>query len=305
MKCFKCEEEGIYDSQGGWMCKDHFLNYFENKVFRTIKKHKLFSQDDKICVGASGGKDSTTALYLTMKFCRERSIDFFAVTVDEGIGNYREESIQEIKKFCKEHDIHHIITSFKEHFGVKLDDIKDKAMEQLNKKPCTVCGVLRRSLLNKVARELKATKLVIGHNLDDSSQSYLMNTLLGNMSHNAALGPISGLTENKKFVARVKPLYFILEEEVILYCKLREFPIYPKTCPNRVHAFRATILKHLNEIENKYPGCKNSTVNAFLEILPTLKQKYKRQEEFNYCKNCGDVAKSELCNACTLLKELK
>ncbi|MBR9699352.1 TIGR00269 family protein [Candidatus Woesearchaeota archaeon] len=304
MNCLKCEQKAVYDHLGLRLCKDHFLRYFEKKVADTIKKYDLISEGDKICVAASGGKDSLAVLYCTMLYCRKYKIEFFALAIDEGIKGYRDHTLDDLRAFCKEHDIRLHITSFKENHGSTLDDIREKAMKKLNKKPCTVCGILRRTDLNRAARKLEATKLVTGHNLDDESQSFMMNSLLGNMGHNASLGPITGLNLNEKFVPRVKPLYFVSEKETRLYTFLKGFKVNFAECPNIHLSYRSVIRDKLNELEERYPGTKNGMVNGFLEILPLLKEKYKGKKAFSYCEKCGDACSGKICNACRLESEL-
>src|SRR3989338_8765345 len=138
----------------------------------------------------------------------------------------------DLEHFCSTYDIPLKKVSFKEKHGLRLDEVREKAMKELNKKPCTVCGILRRTNLNRAARELGATKLATGHNLDDESQSLLMNVLLGNMGHNAGLGPITGVRENAKFVPRVKPLYFMTEQETRLFTLLKGFKVNFAECPH-------------------------------------------------------------------------
>jgi uncharacterized protein (TIGR00269 family) len=136
----------------------------------------------------------------------------------------------------------------------------------------------------------------------------MMNTLLGNMSHNASLGPITGLSDNNKFVARVKPLYFILEKETRLFALLKGFKVEFAECPNIDLSFRMTVRDEINAIESKLPGAKNGIVNSFLEILPLLKDHYrekKKMRTFNYCKNCGDACSGVICNSCKLEEELE
>lgn len=306
MKCIKCTQKSVYAGQGQYFCKNHFLAYFENKVFRTIKSYNLINDNDIVCVAASGGKDSTNVLYLTSLYCNKHKIKYFALTIDEGIKGYRESIMDKLMNFCKENNIELVVASFKEHFGSTLDGIKDKGLKK-NKKPCTVCGIFRRTLLNRKARELKATKLVTGHNLDDEAQSFLMNTLLGNMSHNASLGPITGLSQNEKFITRIKPLYFMSEKESRLYASLKGFNIDSEECPNIEMSFRAAVRDELNVLEQKLPGAKNGIVNSFLEILPMLKAHYRSEKTkkiFSYCKRCGDACSSSVCNACKLKEEL-
>ena len=305
MQCSKCERKAVHSTTGQNFCKEHFFEYFENKVFRTIKRYKLMSRDDKICVAASGGKDSLAALFMTMKYCKKYGIDYFALAIDEGIEDYRDHTIEDLKEFCSNYDIPLTIISFKAKFGSTLDGLTEKAITEHNKKPCTVCGILRRSLLNKGSRELGATKLVTGHNLDDESQTLIMNTLKGSMAHNAPLGPITGLSENNSFVPRVKPLYFISEQETRLFAFLRGFKVEFNECPNIHLSFRAKIRDNLNDIEKDVPGSKNGIVRAFLDIMPELKEKYRRERtSFNECERCGEPCSGTICNVCKLEDEL-
>jgi tRNA-5-methyluridine54 2-sulfurtransferase len=307
MKCFRCEKKAVHSGQGQSYCKTHFLEYFESKVTKTISKYELIKKEDKVCVATSGGKDSLAVLYMTNLYCKKYGIEIFALAIDEGIKGYRDHTLDDLKTFCKRYDVKLHVVSFKEKFGDTLDNIKDKAIKEFNKKPCTVCGIFRRTLLNRTARELGATKLVTGHNLDDESQSFMMNTLLGNMSHNASLGPITGLSDNDKFVPRVKPLYFMLEKETRLFTLLKGFKVNFAECPNINMSFRMIVRDEINAIESKLPGAKNGIVNSFLEILPLLKKHYREKKQkgtFNYCKNCGDACSGEKCNACKLEEEL-
>ena len=302
--CSKCNEPAIYKLPNMHLCKKHFISYFETKVYKTIKKFNLIEQNDRICIATSGGKDSLAVLYTTMKYCKKYDIDFFALAIDEGIANYRDHTLRDLKKFCKEYKIKLNIISFEEYFGDKLDNITKKAMEKFNKKPCTVCGILRRFLLNKGAKDLKATKLVTGHNLDDESQAFMMNILLGNMSHNASLGPKSGLNKDKKFVTRIKPLYLVTEKETRLFAFVKNFEVHFSECPNIHHSFRAEVRDKLNDFENLRTGSKNGIVNSFLEILPELKTKYKKEKSFRKCIICGEPSSKDKCNTCKLIEEL-
>jgi len=307
MDCSRCDKKAVYAGQGQNYCKSHFLEYFESKVTKTISKYELIKTGDKVCVATSGGKDSLAVLYMTSLYCKKFDIEFFALAIDEGIADYRDHTLNDLKTFCKKYEVKLHIVSFKEEFGDTLDNIKDKAIKDFNKKPCTVCGIFRRTLLNRSARKLGATKLVTGHNLDDEAQSFLMNTLLGNMSHNASLGPITGLNDNDKFVARVKPLYFMLEKETRLFALLKCFKVEFSECPNISMSFRAIIRDEINTIENKLPGAKNGVINSFMEVLPLLKEHYrgkKQKRTFNYCKECGDACAGDVCNSCKLEEEL-
>ncbi|MBT5343069.1 hypothetical protein HOL59_05795, partial [Candidatus Woesearchaeota archaeon] len=162
--CTKNYDEKIV-LQHGELSPREFLNYFEKKVFKTIKKYKLIDRNDKICVAASGGKDSTAALYLIKKYFEKYDLpteNIFALVIDEGIKLHRNESLANLKKFCKKEEIKLKIVNVQDEFSTTLDQSAEK-IRKLGKKPCTICGIWRRYIMNKQARLEKATKLITGH----------------------------------------------------------------------------------------------------------------------------------------------
>lgn len=327
MACSKCDNKEVTALQHGNLCKKHFINYFEDKVFRTINRFQLLGRGEKICVAASGGKDSLAVLYLTKKYLKKNNLpanNLFALAVDEGIENYREKTLVDLKKFCQEHSIPLHIVSFKEELGKTLDNAYPIINLDANKKPCNVCGVWRRYLLNKYARKLGAAKLVTGHNLDDEAQVIVMNIFKANTKLAARLGPVSGTGENELFTQRVKPLYFCAEKEVRLYALLKGFQIQFVECPYSQEGYRHQVQKMINEFENKYKGTKQGIVNSFLDLLPLLQENKGRSrlsdaketkpyltkdkrtmEQIQSCKICKEASNQETCNACRMKEIIK
>ncbi|MBU1111866.1 MAG: TIGR00269 family protein [archaeon] len=310
MKCNKCEHKAVITLQHGSLCKQHFINYFEDKVFKTINKYQLIQRNDKVCVAASGGKDSLTALYLTQKYLKQNNYpnQVTALIINEGINNYRDKTLDDLKQFCNEHNIPLTIASFQEEYGKPLDEAYPIINKTTGKKPCNICGVWRRQLINKHAKLLNATKLVTGHNLDDESQVIVMNMFKANTSISAKLGPISGIEEHQDFVRRIKPLYFCTEKETRLYALLKKFKVEFTECPYVTHSYRAEVREMLNQMEEKYPGTKTGIINSFLDILPLLKERELNKPKTskpNVCKCCQEPSKQEICNACKLKEELK
>lgn len=304
MTCIQCEHKPVITLiSGRKLCKNDFIKYFEKKVNKTIGKYKLIQNNDKIAVGISGGKDSLTVLYLINKLSQKiRGLEIFAILIDEGIHGYREKTIVDAKKFCKQYNIKLNIFSYKKELGKTLDQI----IKTNDIIPCSACGVFRRYLLNKHSRLLKATKLATGHNLDDEAQAVLMNQFRNNQEINARMGPITGIQKDKRFIPRVKPLYFMTEKEVMLYAYLKGFVSSNFIeCPNARFSYRGEIRDYLNELESKHPGTKYSVINSFLEILPLLKEKYKGKESsINQCLHCGEPSTNNICKTCQLAQKL-
>ncbi len=290
--------------QHGALCQHHFLNYFEAKVMKTINKYQMLRRDDKICVAASGGKDSLTVLYLTKKYCEKNNIpttNIKAIAIDEGIAGYRERTLVDLQKFCNEQDISLEIVSFKEELGKTLDKAYPIINQGTQKKPCNFCGVWRRYLLNKYAAKNGATKVVTGHNLDDEAQVIVMNIFKANTKLAGRMGPLSGIEETEYFIPRVKPLYFCAEKEARLYALLKGFQVQFAECPYAKEGFRHHVQEMLNEFEQKYRGTKQGIINSFLALLPQIKEQEKgRIKEIKKCLRCHEAANQEVCNACQM-----
>lgn len=307
MQCHKCEKKAVIVLQHSGLCESHFLSYFEEKVEKTINKFRLIDRGDTLCVAASGGKDSLTVLYLTKKYLLRHQMPnrLFALSIDEGIKNYRKSTLTDLKKFCKKHDIELHIVAAKEEFGYTLDQAAPKIKKLQQKKACNICGVWRRFLLNKYAKKLGATKVITGHNLDDEAQVVLMNIFKANTSLTAHLGPKSGVEEHEQFASRVKPLYFCTEKETRLYALLKKFEVDFTECPNAQEGLRAYVRDMLNDAESKYPGTKQGIINSFLDIMPLVKEReMKKPQRVNICTRCGEPTNNDVCNACKIKEAL-
>lgn len=134
-------------------------------------------------------------------------------------------------------------------------------------------GIKRyRYLLDKKVRELKATKLAIGWNLDDECQDILMNVLKG--------GLLRDFTVHKKFVPIIKPLITIPGNESELYAKLNNIPFHSKKCNFSVdNTLRKQARKFLNNLEETSPGIKYSLFESSRKIMPFVRAKLKPNQE--------------------------
>jgi uncharacterized protein (TIGR00269 family) len=291
MKCIKCSEKAVLSSPA--LCKSHFIEYFEKKVFDTIKKYNLINPADKVCVAASGGKDSTAILYLAKKFLNPKPNQLKALLIDEGIRGYRDRTIKDLKLFCEANKISLDIVSFKKEFGKTLDQIIES--RKIAQKPCTICGTLRRYLLNKHSKGFDV--IVTGHNLDDEAQAVTMNLFRCQLEILARLGPATGITQRKHFTQRVKPLYFCSEKESALYAILMDFGVTFNECPYTNESYRGDVRNLLNSYESAHKGTKLNIVESFLKQLPKLKKGFMHASPV-YCGVCGEPSSDRVCNTC-------
>jgi len=295
--CSKCKKTAItfIRYNGTHLCRDHFIQYFERRVKKDIKKQGKTENNCKIGIAISGGKDSTVALYVIHDiFSKRANITLVAITVDEGIKGYRDESIKIARRNCKKLGIEHHVVSFKDLVGKTMDEIssiKDELGE------CSYCGVFRRLCLNKKSKELGVDKLITGHNLDDMAQSILMNFVNSDMQKLARLGPHRKIQPG--LVPRMLPLRIIPEKEVALYAILKNIEYYDAECPYSTRALRGDFRDIIDDLEYKNPGTRHSILNSYDSIKDLLLERYP-PTELNNCSRCGEPTSQDVCKACIL-----
>ena len=277
-----------------------FVCEFEKKVQDTIRDYKLILQRDKVIVACSGGKDSIAVLYLLKKF----GYNVEALTINLEIGTWSKKNLHNARNFCSSHDIKLHEICAKEELGYSLDHITSCVREKKPYENCTICGIIKRRLLNKKARDLGATKLVTGHNMDDEAQTIFMNILKGNPGLSAGLGPKSGLSSHRMFVQRVKPLYFCSSREMRRFTEIMNFEVLYERCPRSGAVFRRDIKNCLDEFEKEYPDVKQNIVMKYLLMKPLLVKAYRTKGDgkLKCCSVCGEPARNEVCKACELLE---
>lgn len=302
MKCSKCNNTAIMSQRcsGRHLCTSHFVEEFEQNVKETLLEGRMIEERDRIAVAVSGGKDSTALLYVLKNILAEqladRTVELFAITVDEGINGYRDDTMRIARKIAGDLGIRQEVVSFRDEYGFDLDNaVQDGAM------PCTVCGVFRKNALNRAAKRLGATKVATGHNLDDEAQSVLMNYLKGDMERLARFRPRRRQTG---LVPRIKPLRGIPEKEVALYGIAREFFEESRECPYARLSFRSDVRDMMNRLEDLFPGTKHSTLQGYERILKLAGNKWV-QADLSYCRICGEPCVQDMCKACELLDRLK
>lgn len=296
MDCSVCKKKAVIEIRGikKAFCKEHFIESFETRVKNYLDKHKMVEKNDKIAVGVSGGKDSLSLLYLLQKWYPEK---VFAISIDEGIRGYRKNTLDIVERYVDKWGIELHKFSFKKEFGYSLDD-----MVRITKGlPCSLCGVFRRYLLNKKSREKGATKIAIGHNLDDEAQSILMNLFQHDTQRFLRMGPKSGNKTSKKFVPRIKPLRMVSEKETRAYFFLKGFPHDIWECPYMKTAFRDIVRNLLNNYEKDNPGTKINIVSAYDSFVKNIK---KPEPKINLCKKCKEPSSLEICRACQILGKI-
>ena len=302
MNCSQCRNKAVtyIRYSGQHLCKEHFIDFFESRVFKEFRKQVDLSKVSRIGVAVSGGKDSIVALRMIHKIVGERrDCDIFGITIDEGIEDYRASSLEIAIEEYERLGVDYEIRSFEESFGQPLDEMVDEIDVQ---KPCSVCGVLRRWLMNKMAKDAGADVLATGLNLDDTSQSLLMNFCRGDMEKMARLGPHEIVKEG--LVPRIAPLRRTPENEAYLYALVNGMEIHQHECPYAVFALRGLYRDVLGQLEDNTPGTKFAVLSSYEKIKDELLEKY-GGGDLEECSVCCEPTIEGKCKTCEMLDELK
>ncbi len=299
-KCDRCgaKSAAFIRYSGAHLCETHFCEFVEKRVKHELRRQVTLTGKERIAVALSGGKDSTVALHLTAKILGARkNLEVAAVTVDEGIGGYRESSISIARRNCDLLGIEHIVVSFEKSFGATMDGIAAKSRELAT---CSYCGVLRRAAMNRAARDWGATHLVTGLNLDDSAQSIIMNFMRGDVERLARLGPHRRVQPG--LVPRLQPLRAIPENETTLYAMIKGYEYHDLECPYAPEALRNDYRDILAQLEDKHPGTRHSIIGSYDSLLPALEACF-APATLSRCA-CGEPTISGKCKACELIESL-
>jgi len=311
VKCTLCKRrDAVYmrPYSGEKLCAKCFCGSIADKVRATIAKYEMFQPNDKIMVAVSGGKDSVTLLHILAKIERKfPKASLCAVTIDEGIRGYRDEALKFAAENCRKLGVKHIVKSFKELFGVQLDELV-KTLQERSKgetgglSPCAYCGVLRRRALNLAARKAKVDKLALAHNLDDEVQTILLNIMHGDAMRIARVKPVLE-EKHPLFVPRVKPFSELPEKEVAFYAYLKKIEFQSVPCPYAPTALRSDIRTMLNRLEEKHVGTKITVYKSMEKVRPALEATAK-ETLLQECKLCGEPTTYIICKPCQMLGEL-
>ncbi|MBU2053258.1 MAG: ATP-binding protein [Nanoarchaeota archaeon] len=266
----------------------------EKKVKETLRKVKL-SKKERILVALSGGKDSSVTACLLKKF----GYDIEGFHIDLKIGKYSKECLASVKKLCKQLDIKLHIYDIKKEMGSGMCYLRSAVQSKHKKgmlKNCAICGVIKKWILNKEARRLKAKAIATGHHLDDEVQIFMTNIFKGSPELSANSGPISRNIKNKKLVPRIKPLFYVFEDDIREFSKKQKLPVNYDKCPCAIDSYRIQVRGFINTLSRKE---KENIMKNAEEVLKKLKSK---GSEIQYCGLCGELSRKRICKKCELMR---
>jgi tRNA 2-thiocytidine biosynthesis protein TtcA len=225
---------------------------------QAIGDYGMIAEGDKVMVCLSGGKDSYALLDILLKLQARAPVDFSLVAVN----------LDQKQPGFPAHVLPDYLTALGVPFHIENQDtysiVKDKILE--GKTMCSLCSRLRRGILYRVATELGATKIALGHHRDDLLQTLLLNMFFG--------GKLKGMppklqSDDGRHVV-IRPLAYVAEKDLVRWAAVREFPIIPCTlCGSQENLQRKQVGEMLREWERRHPGRLDNMLHALQNVVPS------------------------------------
>ena len=228
------------------------------EVGRAIVDYNMIEEGDKVMVCVSGGKDSYAMLDILLKMQARAPVNFelIAVNLDQKQPGFPEDVLPRY------------LTNLGVPFHIENQDtysIVKRVIPEGNT-TCGLCSRLRRGILYRVADELGATKIALGHHRDDMLQTFFLNMFFAGKLKSM---PPKLVSDDGRHIV-IRPLAYVAEKDVVRWAQHREFPIIPCTlCGSQENLQRKQVAEMLREWELNYPGRTETMMTALQNVVPS------------------------------------
>ncbi len=280
------------------LCGEHFVEWFVAQTQRSIEKYAMFGLEDRVLVAVSGGKDSLALWDVLLRL----GYDVRALYINVGITGerYSEESKGRVERFAAERQAADFeVVEVEETYGKSIPEL---AREKRGRKVCSLCGLVKRHVMNRVAYEGGFQAVATGHNLDDEAAVLFQNVLRWQTGYLARQAPVLPST-HPRLARKVKPFFRFYERETASYALLNDIDYIYEECPYSRNATTILYKELLNQLETRSRGAKQQFYLSFLQARGEEDLFSRSQEglELGECDSCGQPTTApRLCAFCRL-----
>jgi tRNA 2-thiocytidine biosynthesis protein TtcA len=228
------------------------------QVGEAIADFNMIEPNDKVMVCLSGGKDSYSLLDILLELRRRAPIPFeiIAVNLDQKQPGFPEDVLP------------YYLTKLGIAFHIENEDTYSTVTRVIpeGKTMCSLCSRLRRAILYRVATELGATKVALGHHRDDILETFFLNMFFGGKLK--SMPPKLRSDDGQHIV--IRPLAYVKEEDLQAFSDWREFPIIPcNLCGSQDNLKRREIKQLMREWEKRFPGRVENIFSSLTRVVPS------------------------------------
>jgi uncharacterized protein (TIGR00269 family) len=306
MKCRKCGGTAVINMRQHKLalCADHYVEWLPEQVQRFIEKYQMFTPEDKILVAVSGGKDSLGLWDILHRLGYAADGLYIGLGIDGGQG-YSDESRRLTEQFAAERGLRLLVVEVEQNFGATIPELA-VISNRGHGKPCSVCGLSKRWIMNRAAYDGGYTVLVTGHNLDDEAAVLFQNTLNWAGGYLVRQAPV--LPASRPGLARkAKPLCRVYEREMAAYAIVRGIDYIYDECPHAAGSTTIWAKDMLNGMEEGRPGAKLQFYLSFLQAKDQgLFAPQESQLDLRACDRCGQPTSAPgECSFCRMWDKVR
>jgi uncharacterized protein (TIGR00269 family) len=304
MKCRRCGQKAVVNMRQHKLalCKADYLEWLPEQTERFIHKYQMFRHEERVLVAVSGGKDSLSLWELLVRLGYNADGLYIGLGIDGGT-EYSTASHRYARQFAEKHQLRLHVVDVEEAYGQGIPMLAEVS-QRGHGKPCAVCGLTKRHVMNRIARDLGYDVLATGHNLDDEAAVLFGNTLNWSSDFLLRQGPV--LPESPGLARKVKPLCRFYEREMAAYALLRGIEYIYEECPFAEGSSSIYHKEILNQLENDHPGTK---LNFYLRFLEARKQglfaeRAAAANALHPCSRCGQPTSAPgMCSFCRMIEK--
>ena len=225
---------------------------------QAIADYNMIEEGDRVMVCMSGGKDSYSMLDILLKLKARAPINFELIAVN----------LDQKQPGFPEHVLPEYLAKTGVPFHIENQDtysiVKDKIPD--GKTMCSLCSRLRRGILYRVADELRATKIALGHHRDDILQTFFLNMFFGGKLKSM---PPKLVSDDGRHIV-IRPMAYVTEKDLTRWAEHKVFPIIPCTlCGSQENLQRKQVAEMLHGWEKKHPGRVETMFTALQNVVPS------------------------------------
>jgi uncharacterized protein (TIGR00269 family) len=303
LKCSRCGGTAVINMRQHRLrlCANHFVEWFVSMTQRTIEKHGMFGLDDRVLVAVSGGKDSLALWDVLLRLGHQAEGLYIGLGIDEDLG-YSNTSLEMCRRFVSTHHPEAVLhtVDVEAEYGQSIPTLA-RTKQRGRGRPCSVCGLVKRHIMNRLARDGGFAAIATGHNLDDEVAVLMQNTLHWQTGYLARQAPV--LEEQEGLACKVKPFFRIYEREAAAYTLIRGIDYIYDECPYAKGSTTNFYKDLLNQLELRSPGAKQQFYLQFLQARDggSVLFAAEQRAELHACRQCGQpTTAGDLCAFCRL-----
>ena len=282
------------------LCAEHFQKWFIKQSIRNIQKYDMFNLDNRILVAVSGGKDSLVLWDVLLQEGYQADGLYIDLGIDGGFG-YSQRSREKVEAFTAKHmGARLIIINIPVLYGESVPEVAQR--RQRRDRPCSICGLIKRHEMNRIAIEQEYNVLATGHNLDDEVAVLFGNVLHWQVGYLQRQNPVLQ-ADGKGLSRKVKPFCRFYERETAAFALIQGIDYIYAECPFSSGATSLRNKNILTQMEHNAPGTKMHFYTKFLKAKNDglLCNTPVKTNEMQVCSKCGQPTTAEgLCAFCRL-----